>query len=291
MRLLRKLKWLFGTYLMPRHIATVRTKNGILSFDSKDRTLGRALNVDREFESQMMKRTVNLLVKSGDIKQVKNRVVMDVGGYVGMSSIGFLNFDLFDKAIIFEPNPNSFSLINKNIKQNNFSSQITAFNVALSNQNSELTMELSHKNFGDHRIRQPGEIKKGHYQEENRKTINVRSVAFDEFIKEHDQIDFKNISMVWMDVQGHEGKFLQGAYGFLSSQKIPVVMEFWPYGILRSGTTKNEFLASLNQLFTHFYIVDGEFTELQNISNVEGLFDESVKTASGGYNLAFVNKH
>lgn len=291
MRLLRKLKWLFGTYLMPRHIATVRTKNGILSFDSKERTLGRALNVDREFESQMMKRTVNLLVKSGDIKQVKNRVVMDVGGYVGMSSIGFLNFDLFDKAIIFEPNPNSFSLINKNIKQNNFSSQITAFNVALSNQNSELTMELSHKNFGDHRIRQPGEIKKGHYQEENRKTINVRSVAFDEFIKEHDQIDFKNISMVWMDVQGHEGKFLQGAYGFLSSQKIPVVMEFWPYGILRSGTTKNEFLASLNQLFTHFYIVDGEFTELQNISNVEGLFDESVKTASGGYNLAFVNKH
>lgn len=213
------------------------------------------------------------------------------GGYIGMSSIGFLNFDLFDKAIIFEPNPVSFSLIKKNIEQNNFSSQISAFNVALSNRSSELTMELSQKNFGDHRIRQPGEIKKGHYQEENRKTINVRSVSFDEFIKEHDQIDFKNISMVWMDIQGHEGKFLQGAYDFLSSQKIPVVMEFWPYGILRSGTTKNEFLSSLNKLFTHFYVVDGEFTELQNISNVEGLFDESVKTASGGYNLAFVNKH
>ncbi len=62
-------------------------------------------------------------------------------------------------------------------------------------------------------------------------------------------------------------------------------------GILLSGTTKNEFLASLNKLFTHFYIVDNKFTELQNISNAEGLFDESVKTASGGYNLAFVNKH
>lgn len=291
MRLLRKLKWLFGTYLMPRHIATVKTENGVLSFDSKDRTLGRALNVDREFESKMMKRTVTLLVDNGDINPTNNRMVMDVGGYVGMSSIGFLNFDLFDKAIIFEPNPVSFSLIKKNIEQNNFSSQISAFNVALSNRNSELTMELSQKNFGDHRIRQPGEIKKGHYQEENRKTINVRSVSFDEFIKEHDQIDFKNISMVWMDIQGHEGKFLQGAYGFLSSQKIPVVMEFWPYGILRSGTTKNEFLSSLNKLFTHFYVVDGEFTELQNIANVEGLFDESVKTASGGYNLAFVNKH
>ena len=80
MRFFRKLKWLFGTYLLPRHIATVKTENGILSFNSKDRTLGRALNIEREFESQMMKRTVNLLTKNGDIKQVKDRVVMDVGG-------------------------------------------------------------------------------------------------------------------------------------------------------------------------------------------------------------------
>jgi hypothetical protein len=80
MRFLRKLKWLFGTYLLPRHIATVKTENGVLSFNSKDRTLGRALNVDKEFESQMMKRTVNLLTKNGHIGQVKNRLVMDVGG-------------------------------------------------------------------------------------------------------------------------------------------------------------------------------------------------------------------
>jgi FkbM family methyltransferase len=255
MRLLRKLRWLFGTYLMPRHIATVRTDNGILSFDSKDRTLGRALNVDKEFESQMMKRTVNLLTKNGHIGQVKNRLVMDVGGYVGMSSIGFLNFNLFDNAIIFEPNPNSFSLIEKNIKQNNFSGQISAFNVALSNENSELSMELSHKNFGDHRIRQEGVVKKGRFQEEDRKVISVSSVTLDEFIEENPQISFKDISMVWMDIQGHEGKFLQGAGNFLASQKIPVVMEFWPYGLLRSGTTKKEFLASLDALFTHFMLL------------------------------------
>jgi len=291
MRFFRKLKWLFGTYLLPRHIATVKTENGILSFNSKDRTLGRALNIEREFESQMMKRTVNLLTKNGDIKQVKDRVVMMWGGYVGMSSIGFLNFNLFDNAIIFEPNPNSFLLIEKNIKQNNFSDQITAFNVALSNKNSELLMELSHKNFGDHRIRQEGPVQEGYYHEEVRKIISVDSVAFDDFIKKNPQINFKNISMVWMDIQGHEGKFLQGANNFLSSQKIPVVMEFWPYGILRSGTTKNEFLENLVKLFTHFYIVDNEFTELQNILNVEKLFDECAKTASGGYNLAFINKN
>jgi len=290
MRFFRKLKWLFGTYFMPRHVATIITENGILSFDSRDRTLGRALNIEREFESEMMKRTVDLLIKNGDIKQEKNRMLMDVGGYIGMSSIGFLNFNLFDSSVIFEPNPDSFSLIERNIKQNNFSDQISAFNIALSNKSSKLLMELSHKNFGDHRIRQEGNVKKGHYQEESRKVISVRSVTLDEFISENKHVNFKNISMVWMDIQGHEGKFLQGASNFLTSQKIPVVMEFWPYGILRSGTTRDEFLTSLNELFTHFYAVDNEFSELQEISNVEKLFDECIKTASGGYNLAFINK-
>jgi len=291
MRFLRKLRWLFGTYLLPKHIATAKTENGILSFDSKDRTLGRALNIDREFESIMMKRTATLLIDKGLITQSKNSTVMDVGGYIGMSSIGFLNFGLFSKALIFEPNPNSFSLIERNIKQNNFSNRISAFNLALSNENSNLLMELSHKNFGDHRIRQEGEVEKGHYKEENRKIISVTSTSLDEFIKENNEIYFDDVSMVWMDIQGHEGKFLQGAYDFLSKQKIPVVMEFWPYGLLRSGTTKDEFLSIIKKLFTHFYIVDKECPELQDISQVEVLFDESVKTASGGYNLAFINKN
>ncbi len=291
MRFFRKLKWLFGTYLMPRHIATVKTENGILSFDSKDRTLGRALNIDREFESVMMKRTAALLIDKGFIQQSENNTVMDVGGYIGMSSIGFLNFGLFSKALIFEPNPNSFSLIERNIKQNSFSHRISAFNLALSNENSNLIMELSHKNFGDHRIRQDGGIVKGHYKEEGRKVINVNSISLDEFIENNNEICVDDVSMVWMDIQGHEGKFLQGAYGFLSKQKIPVVMEFWPYGLLRSGTTKEEFLSIIKKLFTHFYIVDKELPGLKEISQVESLFDESAKTPSGGYNLAFVNKN
>jgi len=291
MRLLRKLRWLFGTYLIPRHVATVNTKNGILSFDSRDRTLGRALNIDQEFESEMMKRTANFLIDEGIIRQSKNNTVMDVGGYIGMSSIGFLNFGLFSKALIFEPNPNSFSLIIKNIKQNNFSNIISAFNIALSNENTSLLMELSHKNFGDHRIRQEGEVEEGYYKEENREIISVPSISLDEFIKENSGMCVNDISMVWMDIQGHEGKFLQGADDFLSKQKIPVVMEFWPYGLLRSGTTKDEFLSIIKKLFTHFYIVDKEPIELKDISQVEVLFDECVKTASGGYNLAFINKN
>lgn len=289
-RFSRKLKWLFGIYLMPKHIATVETKNGILSFNSRDRTLGRSLSIEREFESEMMQRCVSLLTSQGFIKNSQQKTVMDVGGYVGMSGIGFLNFGLFQKALIFEPNPNSFALINKNIKQNSFSNQISVFNLALSNAVSELTMELSHKNFGDHRIRQKGNVEKGHYAEEKRKIISVKSTTLDIFVDENRQIDFDNVAIVWMDIQGHEGKFLQGAYQFLLKQKVPVIMEFWPYGLLRSGTTRDEFLDLIKQLFTHFYIIDKDDSELKDITQVELLFDDCVKTASGGYNLAFVNQ-
>ena len=121
--------------------------------------------------------------------------------------------------------------------------------------------------------------------------VNSNSISLDEFIENNSEICVDDVSMVWMDIQGHEGKFLQGAYGFLSKQKIPVVMEFWPYGLLRSGTTKEEFLSIIKKLFTHFYIVDKELPGLKEISQVESLFDESAKTPSGGYNLAFVNKN
>ena len=56
--------WMYGIYLKPRHIATVDTMNGLLSFDSKDRFLGREPYVYRQFEYPEMLDTVETLKKS-----------------------------------------------------------------------------------------------------------------------------------------------------------------------------------------------------------------------------------
>ncbi|MDH5409688.1 MAG: hypothetical protein OEY00_13835, partial [Gammaproteobacteria bacterium] len=68
-RFLRKLHWFVLIYLMPRHDATVMTKNGLLSFDSRDRTLGRSLHLEREFEFDGMMKTVELLQQEKYIPQ------------------------------------------------------------------------------------------------------------------------------------------------------------------------------------------------------------------------------
>ena len=166
-RLMRKLRWFFLVYCLPRHDASVMTKNGLLSFDSRDRTLGRSLHLEREFEFDGMMKTVELLQQQSYIsKDLSHAVMLDVGGYIGMISVGFVRTGTFGRAIAFEPNPINYRLLQKNIAQNGLSDKITAYNVALSDRKETLSMELSAKNYGDHRIREQSNEDTGdHYGE------------------------------------------------------------------------------------------------------------------------------
>lgn len=90
------------------------TKNGLLSFDSRDRTLGRSLHLEREFEFDGMMKTVELLRREHFIPQdLQQAAMLDVGGYIGMISVGFVRTGTFGRAVAFEPNPNNYRLLQK----------------------------------------------------------------------------------------------------------------------------------------------------------------------------------
>jgi len=285
-RLLRRLRWMFGIYLKPRHIATADTANGRLSFDSKDRTLGRQLCVYGEFEYDGMQNSVRQLKQLGYLPEQDGGRVMDVGGYVGMISVGFLKAGLFDKALALEPNPNNFALLQRNAEQNGFSDRIDARNVAVSDTRSTLVMELSEKNFGDHRIRS-GEGKHNEadfYNESGRDTIEIQALPLDELYAEEPQI-FSDLRLIWMDIQGHEGKFLAGAKQFFADHpRLPVVMEFWPYGLKRSGMSREQFCETVKSLFTTVYVLD-DTAEKQGIDAIEAIYDKFDDPESGAHLL------
>jgi len=72
-------------YLLPQHDASIMTKNGLLSFDSRDCTLGRSLHQEREFEFDGMMKTVELFRQQHFIPQdLQQAVMLDVGGYKGI---------------------------------------------------------------------------------------------------------------------------------------------------------------------------------------------------------------
>jgi len=288
-RFKRRMQWLFGVYLRAKHISTVKTWNGLLSFDSKDRTLGRSLHVEREFERELMINSVKFLKDKHYLSADNDGMVLDVGGYIGMSSIGFINAGIFSSALVFEANPNNFNILKKNIKQNNLSDKMNAFNIALSDRSSVMQMELSDKNYGDHRVRD-GEVSEVDiFNESERRIINVESTALDDFLSEHKDIDVKAIKFVWMDIQGFEGHFLQGAKNFFKENKnVPVCMEFTPYMLKRVGIDKIKFTEIVSEIFSHFYIFGDKTGHKYSAKDLIEIYDKyDFKTA--GAHLMLVN--
>lgn len=289
-RLLRKFHWALFTYLPPQHDHTVLTRNGVLTFNSKDRTTGRILCVQRNHEFEDIVTLLTHMKELGVISDPEKDIVLDVGGYLGMSSILMLHEGFFSKAVAFEPNPDNFRLLQKNVRDNFLQDRIICHNVALSDTNGILGLELSVKNYGDHRVRRYGEIKAGHYGEEYRRTVEIHSRRLDDMINEGIGVDPLEVRLIWMDIQGHEGRFIAGARKFLESHpNIPIIMEFWPYAILRSGITKAEFVDTVSRLYTHFHDYTGTaVTERHPINELGEFFDSRLNPAGGG-TLIFMN--
>ena len=96
------------------------------------------------------------------------------------------------------------------------------------------SLELSEDNHGDHRVRtESRDNTQMVYDESRRDVVDVSTIPLDELLSRN-KIDVEQIGLVWIDTQGHEGYVLSAAKS-LEQAKVPIVLEFWPYGLKRSG--------------------------------------------------------
>ena len=189
-----------------------------------DKVIGRRVFIKGSFEFENFETAISLL--SNDFQR---KLLIDVGANIGVVCIPAIKRQIFQSAIAIEPEPFNYSLLASNIHLNNLGDRITPHNCALgSRDGQELRFELSQSNYGDHRVRSIEEP--GLYGEEKRRTIKVKSETFDSLIADIQ----RNEALIWMDAQGYEGIILAGATKALE-KKIPLVIEFWPYGMKRVG--------------------------------------------------------
>src|SRR6185369_137257 len=137
----------------------------------------------------------------------------------------------FRRAIAIEPSADTFALLQRNILQNGLTGSIDAHCCAVSDTPGEMFLELSENNTGDHRLRTAAALP-GRLGEEHRQTVRVSVQRLDDLLA--DPVQRARIGLIWVDIQGHEGQFFDGAREILASGA-PVVSEFWPYGIRRAG--------------------------------------------------------
>ncbi len=166
--------------------------------------------------------------------------VVDVGANIGFYT-GFLAKLVGEtgRVYAFEPSPYNFELLTRYTR----SSNVTAAQAAVGDKTGEISLYLSDKLNVDHRTYQSGE---------GRTEIRVPSYRLDDYFKDQ-KVDF-----IKMDIQGFEYQALLGMKNILrSNTNIKLIMEFWPWGLIKAGGSAEELVDLLKQLDFQTELLEG----------------------------------
>lgn len=217
--------------------------------NTRDAGIGRSVFGEGSYEFDEMAFAFDLADKySPRPPALKGRTFIDIGANIGTTVIpALLNFGA-ENAVALEPETDNYKLLRSNLIFNELEDRVVTAKLALSDCEGVGTLEHDGGG-GDHRIRMNTALPDGTYHESRRRTMEVQLATFDQVVEEL-AIDLEQVGLVWMDTQGHEGHILAGAQSLLTSD-IPVVLEYWPYGLRRA-----EGLEMLHQLISmHYRIV------------------------------------
>jgi FkbM family methyltransferase len=257
---------------LPSRTLTVRTRHGVLSVGNKDRAIGRLLFTWREFELDKIDRAIRCAVGAGALAERNDGWLLDVGANVGSVCIPLVRRGVVSRAVAFEPEPANYAHLRRSLSLNGIGPDvIRPVNAALSSVNGAATLELAFTNSGDHRIRvEAPRSSHPDCREDERALIEVPVHRLDDVVRSLG-IAREAVKLLWIDVQGHEAQVLEGAPALLAAG-VPVVTEFWPYGLQRAGASGRNFAALLRAHFTTFYDLADDLPTARPITEIDALF-------------------
>ena len=150
-----------------------------------------------------------------NINQVKNKNIIDAGGYIGDSAIVFSDYT--DKNIYsFEPFLQNYNLMLKTIELNK-KNNIIPVNMALGNENKEISIYSNSDT-----------ANRGLSIETKQSDINsfenkVKMVTLDSYVKENNI----EVGLIKTDLEGFEQPFLRGAIETIKEQKPVLIISIY----------------------------------------------------------------
>ncbi len=177
----------------------------------------------------------------------KGSVVIDIG-----ANIGFYTKILADivgesgKVYAFEPDKKNFQKLKNNTKH---LKNVVIENLAIAEHTGKIKLYLSDLNV-DHRT---------YPLNEKAKCIEIPCVRLEEYFT-----TIPSISFIKMDIQGFEPFALEGMKKIIQQNKdIQLLSEFWPYGLLKAGSSAEKYFSELKVYFSKIYLLkDKTLSEL-----------------------------
>jgi FkbM family methyltransferase len=164
------------------------------------------------------------------------QTVLDIGANIGYYTlIAAKIVGPRGKVYAFEPDPDNFSLLKKNVEINGYAN-VVLINKAVSDKTKTAPFFLNKTNKGDHRL---------YDSNDGRPSILVQTVKLDDFFKKLNS----KIHFIKMDIQGSEAMALEGLKATIkNNSRIKLMTEFWPYGLNQAGHSPSDYLKTLKTL-------------------------------------------
>lgn len=239
-----------------------RTAQEQFLVDSSDNFMAREIFVQGSSQFARVASAFDILKTELGIDPAE-RTLVDIGANIGVICLPVVARGLCKSAIAIEPTPSVCRVLRANIALNGLEDAIRVYETALSDSSGCVDFELSRDNSGDNRI--SVKSNENAFDEENREKISVKLSRFDQLFANLDL----DATVVWMDVQGFEGKVLAGATN-ITHKKPPLVTEFWPYGMRRAQTY--ELLRESLSAYGRFRVLDGQ-SSWRPMSELDALRD------------------
>jgi FkbM family methyltransferase len=230
----------------------VRSGSAVTVLNPNDPVVSGALTfrVYEKSETAFLKRTF-----------FRGMVFLDIGANVGYyTALAGHAAGATGRVLALEPDPESYRYLTQTIQVNQFSNT-TSFQMAASDHVGSAQLHISNHNRGDNRL---------YANELASDVVTVHTTTIDVLLRQN---GISSVDVIKIDVQGAEGRALQGMKDTLAQSKpVTLLTEFWPDGLRRAGTEPQEFLHILEKFGLHIH-------ELQPDSSLSPIADRDAFVA------------
>ncbi|MGE5272759.1 MAG: FkbM family methyltransferase [Verrucomicrobiota bacterium] len=184
---------------------------------------------------------------------------VDAGAYLGTATLAALRAG-FSAAVAIEPEPETVRLLRANVTLNGDEERVRVVAAALSDRVGSAELDRGPGSRGKARLIA------GADDPARGETVEVAVTRLDDL-----EIDPEHVGLLWLDVEGHELRVLEGAPRTLAASP-PLVMELYPRLLARAGSLDG-LAPLLERHYTHVADLRAG-AELRPVGALAGLVDD-----------------
>jgi len=249
-----------------------RVAGSLYAVSPKDDTIGFSLIQGKAFERDVFDLALRRLEEHLPSIPFKGRAFVDIGANVGFMTVYASQSGNFNRAVCAEPDPVNFRLLKATMAVNDLEQFARLVRTAIGEMPGHVSLEHAEGNFGDHRIRVKADSSEDAYDEGKRVTTQVPMTTLDDLVASSN-LQPEEVGLAWIDTQGYEGFVLAGGTATIQRGKVPVVCEFWPYGMKRSGGWPL-FRKTVQHSFSGYYNLGDSTAKEYPIAGLDALIDQ-----------------